>query len=145
MFKHILLPTDGSPLSVECIRDGIRFAKSLGARVTGISVMPLEPPLLYEANLAAQVLEESAESCRQLAERHLAVVRDMAEKAGVECDFVYERADSPYDSIIRTAHHKACDLIMMASHGRKGIKGLLLGSETQKVLTHSKIPVLVFR
>jgi nucleotide-binding universal stress UspA family protein len=163
MFKHVLLPTDGSDLSAEAIKVGILFAKSIRAKVTGLCVMPLHYKFLYGAALPTEVLGQSTKQCKELAEAYLAtiekgaeiakelaeaylsMIEKSAEMAGVACDVVYERNDSPYEAIISVAEQRGCDLIMMASHGRRGVGALLIGSETQKVLTHSKIPVLVYR
>ena len=145
MFKHILLPTDGSDVSAAAIKQGIRFAKAIGANVTGLSVMPFQQTLLYEMEITTKAQEREAKRCKELSSRYLAVIEKAAEEAGVACDAVYERNDYPYEVIIRVAERKGCDLIMMASHGRRGVGALLIGSETQKVLTHSKIPVLVYR
>jgi nucleotide-binding universal stress UspA family protein len=163
MFKHILLPTDGSELSAAAVHQGIRLAKSIRAKITGLCVMPQHSKHLYAAQMSTEVLDQSASRCRELAEAYLAAIEKGAEiarelahayleviskaalEAGVACDVVYERNDSPYEAIIRVAEQKGCDLIMMASHGRSGVKAILIGSETQKVLTHTKIPVLVYR
>jgi nucleotide-binding universal stress UspA family protein len=145
MFKHILLPTDGSELSEAAIRQGIRFAKSISAKVTGLCVMYLQHPFFYETEIPKEFIEQKEKQYKELAETYLAVIEKAAKEAGVACDVVYERNDYPYEAIIRVAEQKGCDLIMMASHGRRGVGALLIGSETQKVLTHSKIPVLVFR
>ncbi len=145
MFKHILLPTDGSELSTTAIRQGIRFAKSIGAKVTGLCVIPMQHTFLFETRISKNVLEEADQRFEELAETYLAELEKAAKEVGVACDVVFSRNDFPYDDIIRVAEEKECDLIMMASHGRRGVKALLIGSETQKVLTHSKIPVLVFR
>ena len=145
MFKHILLPTDGSELSEMAIKQGVRFAKSIGAKVTGLCVMPLKRSFFYETEIPAEALEQATRRCKEAAEKHLAAIEKTAGEAGVVCEVVYERNDYPYDVIIRVAKQKGCDLIMMASHGRRGVGALLLGSETQKVLTHSNIPVLVYR
>jgi nucleotide-binding universal stress UspA family protein len=145
MFKHILLPTDGSELSAAAIQQGIRFAKSIGARVTGLCVMPLQQMLFYDMVIPREAFEQTTQPWKELAETYLAVIEKGAKKSGVECDVAYERGDSPYEVIVRVAEQKGCDLIMMASHGRRGVKALLIGSETQKVLTHSRIPVLVYR
>jgi nucleotide-binding universal stress UspA family protein len=145
MFKHILLPTDGSDLSKAAIREGIRFAKSVGARVTGLCVMPRQHPFFYETEIPVSALEEAAKRYRELANGYLAIIARAAAEAGVAYEGAYEVQDSIYETIIRVAEQKGCDLIMMASHGRRGVKALLIGSETQKVLTHSKVPVLVYR
>jgi nucleotide-binding universal stress UspA family protein len=145
MFKHILLPTDGTELSGAAIRQGIRFAKSVGAKVTGLCVMPLQHPFFYETEIPMDALEHAAKRYKALAETYLATIEKGARESGVACDVLYEKNDTPYEAIIRVAEQKGCDLIMMASHGRRGVGALLIGSETQKVLTHSKIPVLVYR
>jgi nucleotide-binding universal stress UspA family protein len=145
MFKHILLPTDGSELSAAAIQQGIRFAKSIGAKVTGLCVMPPQHPFYYETEIPMDALEQAAKRYKEQAGMYLAAIEKAAKAAAVACDSVYEVHDFTYEAIIRTAEQKGCDLIMMASHGRRGVKALLLGSETQKVLTHSRIPVLVYR
>jgi len=136
MFKHILLPTDGSDLSATAINAGIRLAKRIGAKVTGLSVRPSQQVSFYEEKITCEALE---------AETHLASIEKEAREAGVAYDVIHERNDCTYDAIICVAEKKDCDLIMMASHGWRGVKAILIGSETQKVLTHSRIPVLVYR
>jgi len=145
MFKHILLPTDGSELSAAAIKKGIRFAKSIDAKVTGLCVMPLRQTYFTDVEIPAEALQLAEKRCKELGENYLAAIEKEAKETGVACDAVYERNDYPYEAIIRVAELKGCDLIMMASHGRRGVGALLIGSETQKVLTHSKIPVLVYR
>jgi nucleotide-binding universal stress UspA family protein len=145
MFKHVLLPTDGSNLSQVAIQKGVQFAKSMKAKITGISVMPEQKYYLYQTDITVQVKEEAAKQHKLQANRNLSVIEKATKDAGVPCETLCEISDYPYETIIRVAEQKGCDLIMMASHGRRGVKGLLLGSETQKVLTHSKIPVLVYR
>lgn len=145
MFKHILLPTDGSPLSEIAIKKGMKFAKSIGARVTGLYV--IDPFHLFSTG--AEMLSDSKERYELDARAHarsaLSVIAGAAKEAGVTCDCVSETNSQPYAVIVDTAEKKDCDLIMMASHGRRGVQALLIGSETTKVLTHSKIPVLVLR
>jgi nucleotide-binding universal stress UspA family protein len=145
MFKHILLPTDGSELSATTIKEGIRFAKSIGAKVTGLCVMPLQFTFFVEMEIHVQEKDERAKHHKLQANRNLAFLEKTAKEAGVPCETLCEIGDHPYETIIKVAEKRGCDLIMMASHGRRGLKGLLLGSETQKVLTHSLIPVLVHR
>ena len=145
MFKHILLPTDGSQLSEKAIHEGVLLARSLGAKVTGLCIMPEKHPFFYETEMPAEALEQIARQYKEAGHDYLAVIAKKAGEAGVECDVVYEAADYIYAAIIRLAEQRDCDLIMMASHGRRGIEALIIGSETQKVLTHSKIPVLVVR
>jgi nucleotide-binding universal stress UspA family protein len=128
MFKHILLPTDGSGLSEAAIQKGIQLAKSI-----------------IQTEMLEDTKKQYESESKVHAEQFLGVIKKAAEKAGVRCDTDYVTSNHPYEMIIQAAEKKGCDLIMMASHGRRGVQGLLIGSETQKVLTHSKIPVLVFR
>jgi len=145
MFKHILLPTDGSALSEAAVEKSIEFAKSINARLTGICVVPKEYPAYYDGELPGGFKDQAAAECKANAKIHLSALTKVAQGAGVACDVVLETSDQPYEAIVNVAEHKGCDLIMMASHGRRGVGALLIGSETQKVLTHSKIPVLVYR
>jgi nucleotide-binding universal stress UspA family protein len=148
MFKHVLLPTDGSALSNEAVQEGIRFAKSIGAKVTGICVISSQYPFFYEgmsSMIYSELQAEQRNELSELAESFLSVIEKSAREAGIVCNVIAETSEHPYKAIIRVAEQKGCDLIMMASHGRRGVKALLIGSETQKVLTHSKIPVLVYR
>jgi nucleotide-binding universal stress UspA family protein len=145
MFKHILVATDGSELSEAAIRKGIQLASVVNARVTGIYVAPEVRYYSYETEIPVHVKEQSARHYKALTEKYLAAIAKAAGEAGVPCDTVSEVSDQPHETIIALAEARGCDLIVMASHGRRGVKGLLLGSETQKVLTHSKVPVLVIR
>jgi nucleotide-binding universal stress UspA family protein len=145
VFKHLLIPTDGSDLSRKAVLYGVQLAKECKSRVTGLTLV--EP--YYIASMDAVLVSVSeddyeAES-RRLAEQALDQVRMAADAAGVPCDTIREVHDQPYRAIVDAAHAKGCDLIVMASHGRRGLSALLLGSETAKVLTHSTIPVLVYR
>ena len=145
MFKHILLPTDGSELSEGAIQKGIQFAKSINAKVTGFHVILPFHVFTLQTEMLEDTKEQYERQSKVQAEQFLGVLRKAAEKAGVSCDTDYITSNHPYEMIIQAAEKKGCDLIMMASHGRRGAQGLLIGSETQKVLTHTKIPVLVFR
>jgi len=145
MFQHILLPTDGSSQSQAAIQKGIQMPNAMKAKITGISVMPESKFYMYETDINVQEKEEIAKQHRRQANLSLAVIEETAKAAGVQCQTLCAISDHPYEAIISVAEKNGCDLIMMASHGRSGVKALLLGSETQKVLTHSKIPVLVFR
>ena len=145
MFKHLLMPTDGSPASNDAITKGVALAKSEHARVTGIHVMPEYRMLMFRTETLQDTKEQFAAERRAEAEQFLAVIKDAAREANVECDVVATTSNHPYEEIIKAAEERGCDLVVMASHGRRGVRGLLLGSETQKVLTHSKVPVLVFR
>ncbi len=145
MFKHLLIPTDGSERSEAAIAAGVEFAKSINAKVTGFHAMPKFHVIAYGPEIVSDTREEFEKECRAHADRFLAVIVRAAKAADVPCETVLKTTDYPYEAIVATAKEKGCDLVMMASHGRRGLEGLLLGSETQKVLTHSKIPVLVFR
>jgi nucleotide-binding universal stress UspA family protein len=145
MYQHILLPTDGSPLSEIAIKGGIGLAKTLGARVTGLHV--IEPFHLFTGGteMMGDTREQYEKDSLIRAQNSLATLTAAAKQADVTCDGVSEQSAHPFEAIIAAAQSRGCDLIVMASHGRRGIRGLLLGSETIKVLTHSKIPVLVLR
>lgn len=145
MFRHILIPTDGSERSLEAIENGIRLASELGARVTGYHATQDFAAIAYRAEMLEVTREHYMAQARLRATTALDEVRHRAKLAGVECDVESTAHEHPHRGIIESAERNGCDLILMASHGRKGIQGLLLGSETQKVLTHSKIPVLVYR
>lgn len=147
MFKNILVPTDGSALSQKAVKQAIRFAMEQNARVTGLYVSaPYKPDFREETAVHHFVSpQEYAARAKAVADRHLKVVQSAAKAAGVSCDVVHASSDFPHDEIIRTAQRKKCDLIYMASHGRRGIARLLLGSETSKVLAQATIPVLVCR
>jgi nucleotide-binding universal stress UspA family protein len=148
MYRHILVPTDGSKLSHKAVAAAAKLAKASGARLTGVYVIPPYTPPVYGEGVA-YVPEMTPKAYKELTEREakkaLAVVEVEGGAAGVETRAVSLVHAHAWEGIIRTARAKKCDLIVMASHGRKGLAGLLLGSETTKVLTHSKIPVLVCR
>lgn len=146
MFTNILIPTDGSEKSQHAVRTAVQLAKIHQARITGIHVIPDYHLLIaYEGAFDPVTEERIEQEAKARAERYLAFVRNAAEEAGVACDTVCETSDHPYDAIIKTAESKKCDLIVMTSHGRKGLAGVILGSETRKVLTHAKTPVLIVR
>lgn len=149
MFKHILVPTDGSELSGKAIKQAMALARSLGAKITLLHVVGEYHQLLVNEGYAIPDVPELRKRFEEaeLARAHkiLDAAKSTVAEAGVECDAVIATGDLPYDSIIRQAKGSGCDLIMMASHGRRGLQGLLLGSETVRVLTHSTIPVLVCR
>ncbi len=147
MFKHILLPTDGSKLSNRAIKIGIRFAGKIRARVTALHVVPEFRPFADEgfAPMSAALKKRLDDEARSRAAKMLASIARQARSRRVRCATLTVASDTPYQMIIESAHKKKCDLIMMASHGRRGLSSLLLGSETSKVLLHSKIPVLVVR
>jgi len=145
MYKHILIPTDGSDLSEMAVKQGIAFAKSLNAKATAIAVSPTYHAVTLDPVMVTDTPDQYRRHSEEWAERSLAVARDAAKSASVSCEAMHVVNDHPWKAIISAAAAKGCDLIFMASHGRRGVSALVLGSETTKVLTHSKIPVLVCR
>ncbi len=148
MFKHVLIPTDGSRLSDRAVARGIQFAKSMKARVTVVHVLPAfrivaDEGFVLPLSVELQVRYEKQAKAR--ASTLLERVGKRARAAGVRGDTVLVMGDAPYQQIIKTARRRKCDVIVMASHGRSGLSSLLLGSETAKVLIHSRLPVLVVR
>ena len=145
MFRHILLPTDGSPMSEAAMRKGIHLAQTINARVTGVCVVLEMGHFGFDSDIGVEFKKEVAAAIQSEVRKALHAIETAAAGAGVPCETVQKKSDQTYQAIIQTAKERQCDLIVMASHGRKGLEGLLLGSETQKVLTHSRIPVLVVR
>ena len=143
MYRNILVATDGSDLAAIAVRNGVALAKILAAKVTAVSVT--EPFHWYDPNIMAAAETAYVQGANLVASKALDVAADAAKAAGIDCETVHVQDELPYKAIIATAKAKNCDLIVMASHGRHGISALVLGSETLKVLTHSKIPVLVYR
>jgi len=147
MFKHILIPTDGSDVAAKAIDAGVRLAAEMGAKVTGFHAEQPRPTHLYAKGYAVEkdLIAELDRRSHQFAERCVAQVADAARADGVPFEALVVKSTRPYEAIIQAALERKCDAIFMASHGHRGLDGLLLGSVTQQVLTHSKIPVLVFR
>jgi nucleotide-binding universal stress UspA family protein len=145
MFDHILIPTDGSDTSKKIIQDCVALAKTTGARITALHVIPEFHIFTYQTGMLEDTREQFSRDSIAQAKKYLEEIESAAKEAHVKCNTIYLVNDSPFEAIIKSAENEKCDLIAMASHGRKGLKGFLLGSETQKVLTHSQIPVLVFR
>lgn len=147
MFKHLLVPTDGSELSADTVRRAISFAQDAKARITFFFAKPDYPVSFYGEG--ALIDPTSPEKFADMAEKQardiLGKCETLATDAGVTSGSVTSTSEIPWQAIIDAAQGAGCDLIFMASHGRRGLSGLLLGSETQKVLTHSTIPVLVYR
>jgi len=145
MYANILIPTDGSELAGKAVQHGIALAKSIGAKITVLTVLPP----FHTVTIDAQMIEDTAAQYKarmqEHAEKTLGAVAGAAQAKSVSCEMVQVEHEHPYQAIIDTAGSKGCDLIVMASHGRRGISAIVLGSETVKVLTHSKIPVLVHR
>ena len=128
MFKHLLLPTDGSPLSESAIAKGIQLARSLGARVTGIHVSPKFHVLTYRTHMLEDTQAQYETDSKVHAERYLALIGKAAADSGVACETLRENSDDVSQTIIDVAKARGCDLISMASHGRRGMSGLLIGS-----------------
>jgi nucleotide-binding universal stress UspA family protein len=148
-YKHIMLPVDGSEPSRKAEKECIAFAKSIGAKVTTIHVVSHFhlhfQPWATPKSLHTKIEREHEEEARELAQKMISEIVTRAKEKGVVCDGLVVVGDHPYEEIINSAGNRKCDLIMMASHGRRGLDAVLLGSETVKVLTHSRIPVLVVR
>jgi len=147
MFRNVLIPTDGSAVATKAVRAGIRFAKETGARVTGYYAFDtLKANVNYGGYMVNEkVVAEIDKRARQVGQRYLDAMAKLAKSARVRFQSVCDKTGSPHDGIITAARKKKCDVIFMASHGRSGLSRLVMGSVTQKVLTHSKIPVLVYR
>ena len=145
MFKHILIPTDGSDLSRKALLYGVQLATLTKAKVTVLTVRP--PLSVTTMDMIAVVgsQDEFEQETKRYAEHALTQAKMAGEAAGVSIEAVQEISDQPFRAIVNCAEANKCDLIVMASHGRRGMSALLLGSETSKVLTHSHIPVLVYR
>ncbi|NQW80164.1 MAG: universal stress protein [Polaromonas sp.] len=145
MFKHILIPTDGSELSNIAVFNGVTFAKEINAKITGMTVTAPYHHIAYEISQLSATQEQHVKDMKVLADNNLSVLKEAAENAGVECSMVHSSSEHPYEEIVKTAQERGCDVIFQASHGRRGMRALIMGGETHKVLTHTKIPVLVFR
>jgi nucleotide-binding universal stress UspA family protein len=145
MFKTILIPTDGSDLSRKAVLYGVQVAKLTGAKVLALTVRAPYIIATMDAIAAVGSQEEYEQETKQYADRALTQAQMAGEAAGVVVETMQEIGDQPWRAIIEAAEANHCDLIVMASHGRRGVSALLLGSETNKVLTHSKVPVLVYR
>jgi nucleotide-binding universal stress UspA family protein len=147
MFKHILVPTDGSELSKRAAAAAIEQARATGARLTVLHAMPPATPLVFGEMLPVAYMppDEHENLVNRAADIYLGDVKAQADAAGVECHTVKLVSDFPAQTIVDTAKTRHCDAIWMASHGRRGMAAILLGSETQKVLAHTDLPVVVFR
>jgi nucleotide-binding universal stress UspA family protein len=147
MFKHILIPTDGSAVSAKAVKAGIALAKQTGAKVTGYYAVEPVPVRLYGEGYVAdrQMVAEFERRAIAAAKKNVAAVAHAARKAGVRCETLVRTARTPYEGIVEAAQKRRCDLILMASHGYRGFMRLTLGSVTDKVIQLSKIPVLVYR
>jgi nucleotide-binding universal stress UspA family protein len=147
MFKNILIPTDGSPLSQKAVVRGVALAKAVGAKVTGFYAAPPATPVVYRDHLPVGFAQpgEHAQIIERMAEKRLAFIERAAKKARVRYEGVHVTSDFPDEAILKVAKKKGCDAIVMASAGQGGLRGVFIGSVTQKVLNQSKIPVMVIR
>lgn len=146
MFKHILISTDGSPLADKAAKAGIALAHALGAKITAYYAAEQLQPIYGDGYMLNQKMIDGFEKrAREVGQKHVDAIGKMAKAAGVPFASVVTKASSAYEGIIKAAKKQKCDVIFMASHGRRGLSKLIMGSVTQKVLTHSKIPVVVYR
>lgn len=147
MYKHILIPTDGSQESRKAIREGIALAKALGARVTGFYSPEQYEVLAYGEYFPPNLISRADwnKRSKQTAEKYLAPLEKAANAAGVRYQSYFKESIAPWQAIVDAARARKCDLIFMASHGRTGLPGIVLGSQASKVLSHSAIPVLVYK
>ncbi|MCL4801238.1 MAG: universal stress protein [Burkholderiales bacterium] len=147
MFKRILIPTDGSALSRKAVKAGVRLARQTKAKIVAYYALEMFQPYVYGDGtvIDTATLNAFERRAREQGEKYLAQVEKDAKAAGVACEKVMTKPATPYQGIIDAAKRKKCDVIFMASHGRGELAALILGSVTQKVLAHSKVPVLVYR
>ena len=147
MYKHILIPTDGSELAAKAIHAGVRLAAEMGAKVTGVYVQEPRPLHLHSYGFAVEkeLGVELDRRAQAYGESCVAQVADEAKAAGVACEPLVEQSERAYEGIVKAAQERGCDAIFMASHARTGLSGVILGSVTQQVLARARVPVLVFR
>jgi nucleotide-binding universal stress UspA family protein len=147
MFKHILIPTDGSETALKAVKAGIALAAEIGAKVTGYCAQEPVPTHIHGEGYIAdkEMMAQFEKRAAEFARKNVKAVEDAAKASGVSCTALVTKSAVPYRGIVDAAEKKGCDAIFIASHGYRGLTRLLLGSVTQEVLTHSKIPVLVFR
>ena len=146
MFKHILIPTDGSPVANRAARACVALARRLGAKVTAYSAIEALQPIYVEGYVfTRRQLNAFEERARTAGQKRLDAIGKIAKASGVPFTTLVATAPSPYEGIIAAAKKRKCDVIFMASHGRRGFSNLVMGSVTQKVLSHSRIPVVVYQ
>jgi nucleotide-binding universal stress UspA family protein len=146
MFKHILIPTDGSAVSAKAVKAGIAFAQESGARVTGYHAIERLPAQFGDGYIAdEQMLADFERRAVAAAKQRVAAIERAARKAGVPFEPLVQIVRTPYEGIVEAALKRKCDLIFMSSHGRRGLMRLALGSVTERVMRLSKVPVLVYR
>jgi nucleotide-binding universal stress UspA family protein len=147
MFKHILLPTDGSPVAHKAVKAGLALARQLGARVTGYYAVETVPPPIYAEGYIPdpQTMALWDRRAKEYGEKQIAAMAKLARAARVRFQGVCAKAPTPAEGIVRAARRKKCDTIFMASHGRSGIAKLVMGSVTDRVIRTSSVPVVVYR
>ncbi len=147
MFKNVLIPTDGSRLSLKAALKGVKMAKALGAKIVAFYAAPPATPVEYKGVFPVRIMtpEQHEKIIEEAAAKYLGAIEEAARKAGVPCTSVHETNDFPADAIVAAARRYKCDLIYMGAHGKRGLTGVLLGSQTQKVLANAKVPVIVDR
>lgn len=148
MYKHILIATDGSELALKGLRQGLGLARISGAKVTALTVIePLRPQVLAAAQSAgiSDPVGRYDQQVDEMMKERLATIQAEAAEQGVTVELIHEIDESPAEAILRAAHLRGCDLIVMSSHGRRGLQKLLLGSQTSEVLVKTTVPVLVVR
>ena len=145
MYTNILIPTDGSELSAKAVQHGVALAKRIGARVTALTALPPYRLLTTDIPMLGDTPDQYQARMRDQSSFALGAVARAAKELGVACELVRVEDEDPYRAIIDTAESNGCDLIVMASHGRRGVSALLLGSETTRVLVHCDVPVLVVK
>ena len=147
MFKNVLIPTDGSAVASKAVKAGIDLAKHLGAKVTGYYAVEAIQPKVYGEGymIDRKTIKVFEQQARKAGQKHIDSMAKIAAAAGVNFVGAMTVVETPYEGIVEAARKFKCDAIFMASHGRRGLAGILMGSVTQKVLTHSKLPVLVYR
>ncbi|WP_088143801.1 universal stress protein [Achromobacter xylosoxidans] len=145
MYKHLLVAVDGSLLSESAFKRALVFAKEMGATITLIRAIPEDHLLVYQAEMLGTTQAQHTDQARKNAQTYLDNLEMEARHALVPCNAVVTVNDHPHEAIVEAAKNQGCDLIIMGSHGRHGMTGFLLGSETQRVLARTKLPVLVYR
>ena len=145
MFKKILVPTDGSKLSEKAVKRAVQLAKQTNASISAVHVIPKFHTFTYQSDMLELTAKEYEASASAKAKDYLGYVDRVAKAADVKCNSDFSFSDQPFQEIIKSAQKNKCDLIVMASHGRRGLGRLILGSQTSEVLTYSKVPVLVVR
>jgi len=147
MYKNILVPTDGSDFSQKAVAEAVALAKALGAKVTAFFCAPPATPIIYRNHLPVgyALPQEHQRLIVEATDKALRVVEQAAQAAGVAVERVHATSDFPEDEILKVAQRQGCDVIVMATHGQSGLRGVLIGSVAQKVINKATVPVLLIR